>query len=394
MRARRVLVQLGLVALAAGNTWCASDEEATPRPPVSDGGADTGAPADAGDGDENTELPEVPTCNEAFCRVTPPGAEAVALDGVLARSSSEVWVVGSTGYAARFDGTSWRRITTGTKATIFAISASGDGTVWGASAGDAFLVLNREVDGGAEIIDGGFSGIVRAIGTVGAREAWAVGDAFVDFFADPPPPVDFIWRYAPVPGGTSWEWQPVSPPCPPGEFGQPACLKLNAVWAESAERVWFAGDEGKVFRADTSGLTGGDPADGGEPSPRLELEEMNSSSLRKLEALWGFGPNDVWAVGTQGVIRHWVGGDAWAIVPSPVAADLHAVWGARPDDVWAVGDDGVVLHWDGDTWTITPTPYAAENRPRLYAVSGTGGDVWIAGEGTLLRTNRAAEGDR
>jgi|GEM_PF-1427824 len=391
MRARRGLVQLGLVALAAANTWCASEK---PAPPAPDAGADTGAPADAGDGDEHTGLPEVPTCSEAFCRVTPPGSEAVALDGVLARSASEVWVVGSTGYAARFDGTSWRRITTGTKATIFGIAASGDGTVWGASAGDAFLVLNREVDGAAEIVDGGFSGIVRAIGTAGAREAWAVGDAFVDFFQEPPPPIDFIWRYAPVAGGDAWEWQPVSPPCPHGEFGEPTCLKLNAVWAESADRVWFAGDHGKVFRADTSGLPGGEPVDGGEPSPRLELEEMNSSSLRRLEALWGFGPNDVWAVGAQGVIRHWVGGDAWSIVPSPVAADLHAVWGARPDDVWAVGDDGVVLHWDGKTWTITPTPYGAENRPRLYAVSGIGGDVWIAGEGTLLRTNQAAEGDR
>ena len=388
-----MLVQLGVITLAGANIWCASDDEATP-PPASDGGADTGTPADGGDGGEDTGLPGVPTCNEAFCRVTPPDAEAVALDGVLARSASEVWVVGSGGYAARFDGKSWRRISTGTKTTIFAIAASEDGTVWGASAGDTFLVLNREVDGGAEIVDGGFSGVVRAIGTSGAREAWAVGDAFFDFFADPPKPVDFIWRYAPVAGSTAWEWQPVSPPCPPGEFGQATCMKLNAVWAESPQRVWFAGDEGKVFRADTSVLGDGEPADGGEPSPRLELEEMNSSSLRKLEALWGFGPNDVWAVGAQGVIRHWVGGDAWSAVPSPVTANLHAVWGPSPDDVWAVGDDGVVLHWDGEAWTVTPTPYGAENRPRLYAVSGSGGDVWIAGEGTLLRTNQSTEGDR
>ena len=351
--------------------------------------ANTGAPHDAGHTDlDDSGLPQVAPCNEAFCRVTPPGAEAVALDGVLAKSPSDVWIVGSTGFAARFDGTTWQHITTGTKATIFAVAGSADGTVWGASGGDSFLVLSRQADGGVESVDGGFTGIVRAIATVGAKEAWAVGDAFMNFFEDPPPPIDFIWRYAPTPGGagSDWSWQPVSPPCPAGEFEQPECLKLNAVWTESPQRVWFAGDEGKIFRAETSALDAG----GDEPG-RLELEEMNSSSLRNLESLWGFGPSDVWAVGAQGVIRHYAGGDAWTVVPSPVTADLHAVWGSRTDDVWAAGDDGVVLHWDGNAWSVVPTPYDTEIRPRLYAISGAGGAVWIAGEGTLLRTLEGAD---
>ncbi len=400
MSARGLLMRVGLVTLAAAHVWCASDVDAPSTPPIIDGGAEAAAPGDASP-PEDGGSPTVPLCNDAFCRVAPPGAEAVALSGVWAKSASDVWVAGSSGYAARFDGTSWRRITTGTKATIFAVAASGDGTVWGASGGDSFLVLDRAVDGGVgvevvDVVDAGFSGVVRAIATAGAREAWAVGDAFFDFFADPPPPIDFIWRYAPAADGATWAWRAVSPPCPTDEFGQASCIKLNAVWAESAGRVWFAGDEGKVFRADTSSLDG-DPPDAGEPTKRLELVEMSSSSLRKLEALWGFGPNDIWAVGAQGVIRRWTGGDAWTVVPSPVSADLHAVWGSRPDDVWAAGDDGVVLHWEGTTWSVIPTPYAAENRPRLYAVSGTGGDVWIAGEATLLRANANANapgGDR
>lgn len=389
MSARTIAVRLGLVTVAAAHLWCSSsDEEAPPpNPPASDGGADANAVDDAGPSDTDTGLPEVLVCNETFCRVTPPDAATVALDGVLARSASDVWLVGSTGYAARFDGTTWRRIDTGTKATIYGVAGSGDGTVWGASGGRSFLMLSREVDGGVASFDGGFKGVVRAVAPVGAREVWAVGDAFRDFFSEPPPPIDFIWRYAPEVDA----WQAVSPPCPEGEFGEPTCLKLNALWAESDARVWFAGDEGKIFRADTSSLGGG--ADGGEPS-RLELQEMNSSSLRKLESLWGFGPNDVWAVGAQGVIRHWVGGDAWSVVASPVTADLHAVWGSRSDDVWAVGDDGNVVHWDGKVWSVVPVPFAMENRPRLYAVAGAGDDVWIAGEGTLLRTNHGVGGDR
>ena len=113
---------------------------------------------------------------------------------------------------------------------------------------------------------------------------------------------------------------------------------------------------------------------------------MSSSSLRRLEALWGAGENDVWAVGAQGVIRHWSGGPAWTIVPSPVIEDLHGVWGSRSDDVWAVGDDGVVIHWDGKAWTVSETPLPENNRPRLYSVSGQGSEVFIVGESTVLRS--------
>ncbi|MBN9160762.1 MAG: hypothetical protein BGO98_26985 [Myxococcales bacterium 68-20] len=395
MSTRTIGLRIGLVALAIAHVWCASEQAALPQPPAADGGVDAEASVDAGSAGEDAGLSEVPACNDTFCRVAVPDGQTTALDGILVRSPSDVWVVGSGGYAARFDGTTWQRIPTGSKARIFDVAASGDGTVWGASSGDSFFVLSRTVDGGAEVVSGGFSGVVRAIATVGAREAWAVGTGFVNWWEFPPPPAAFIWHYAPGSGG-EWGWQPVSPPCPVDEFDRQICMKLNAVWAESAHRVWFVGDEGKVFRSDTSSLAdgggGGDP-DAGESQKHLELTEMNSSSLRALNGIWGFGDDDVWAVGVQGVIRHWGGGDAWTIVPSPVTADLNAVWGARPDDVWAVGDDGVVLHWDGKEWTLTPTPYGIENRPPLYAVSGSGADVWIAGQGTLLRS-KAPGGDQ
>ena len=110
-------------------------------------------------------------------------------------------------------------------------------------------------------------------------------------------------------------------------------------------------------------------------------------------AVHGASASDVWAVGDQGVIRHFTGGASWDVVPSPVAADLYAVWGARPDDVWAAGDDGVVLHWDGTAWSQKKTPFAQENRPRLYAVYGTGDDVWVAGESALLRSTSTTGGE-
>ncbi len=384
MNARTIAMRIGVLALAATQLWCADSDDPMPPPPsASDGGVDSGAPEDAARGDGDAQLPD--ECTDAFCRVTLPDAETVALDGVWVKSASEIWIVGSNGYAARFDGTSWRKIATGTKSTIFAVAGSGDGTVWGVSGGQ-FLSLDRDVDGGVEAVDASFKGIVRAVATFGQRDAWAVGNTFPSFFEDPPPPSTYIWRYAPAADGSGYAWQAVSPPCPEGEWGQPKCVELRAVWAESAERQWFAGSEGKIFRTDASGSDAGGSAD------PLTLVEMNSSSLRRLDALWGSGANDIWAVGAQGVIRHYTGGDAWTVVPSPVTEDLHGVWGSRADDVWAVGDDGVVLHWDGTAWSVIPTPYGLENRPRLYAVAGVGTDVWIAGEGTLLRSKAVGIG--
>ncbi|MBX3205721.1 MAG: hypothetical protein KF764_11680 [Labilithrix sp.] len=379
-RTRAGLVYAGVVATAAMHLWCSSDDDAQAGPGPDAGGED--APLDAG-AEAEADAGAVPECSDAFCRVALPGVNAVGLYGLHAKSASEIWLVGSRGFAARFDGAAWRLVPTGITAAIFGVTSTSDGTVWAASSGHAFLKLNGAPDGGVETVDGGFKGVVHAIGANGP-EVFAVGKMFFDFSSGEPPS-DNIWRYGAVPDAGDPAWHAVSPPCPMGEW-EPECLELRAIWVESASRQWFAGDDGRVFRTDTSAA---DPT-----ATRLELAEMNSSSLRRLSGLWGFGANDVWAVGAQGVIRHYTGGDAWTAVASPVNEDLHGVWGARPDDVWAVGDRGTVVHWDGEAWTVKDVPFPEENRPRLYAVAGAGGDVWIAGVGVLLRSVRAGGGDR
>lgn len=93
-----------------------------------------------------------------------------------------------------------------------------------------------------------------------------------------------------------------------------------------------------------------------------------------LEAIWGSGPNDVWAVGWFGTIMHW-DGIAWSRFESGTQWPLFGVWGTGPNDVWAVGRYGTVLHWDGTTWS----PAASNTTVELVAVWGNGrGDVWAA----------------
>jgi hypothetical protein len=94
--------------------------------------------------------------------------------------------------------------------------------------------------------------------------------------------------------------------------------------------------------------------------------------------VWGFSTSDIHAVG-HGATAHFDGA-AWTTTPAPVTSALRAVWGAAPDDLWAVGDDGVVLHGDGTTWTVSPAPFAGD----LFDVWGTApDDVFVAGDASL-----------
>ena len=391
------VVQLGAVAsLASAQLWCATNED-TPVPdsgtPLPEASApDTQAP-------ETSPPPAGPlTCSKAFCRVGVEGAEGTALNGVFARTASDVFLVGSAGFASHFDGTTWTRIATKTNASLFAAWGKPGGPLWGASAGTSMFILDRPVaDGGVAVTDAGFSSVVTSLSGSSAGDTYAVGSVYQqDPFAGDPSDGDNIWRYGlPKSGDGGAAWRPVSPSCL--FYGPTGCIVLRAVWSESATRQWFAGQDGKVYRTTTDAgvVDAGDAGDAGKdagPSDRLRLEELDSSSLRTIEGLWGSGPNDIWAVGGQGSIRHYTSGTTWEIAVSPTTENLRAIWGSAANDVWAVGDGATVIHWDGATWSLVDVPFGDTNRPRFYSVSGTGRDVWVVGESTVLRSTAADGG--
>ncbi|AKV04016.1 hypothetical protein AKJ09_10679 [Labilithrix luteola] len=381
----RLLVRLAAFSgLAGTQLWCAASDDNAPEGKTPETQLEAGA-RDSGDGqdaslEDAADAATVSRCTEAFCRVSVPETDTRSLNGIWARSSTDVWLVGSSGFAAHFDGNGWSKIPTGTKYTMLAVAGLSDGTVWAASNGHSFFALDRPAeDGGAPIVDGSFSGMVTGIAPYGTAEAFAVGEVVVSW--DDPLGGDDIWRFTNA-DGEGAKWWPVSPSCTWYNASR-GCPTFRAVWVQSATTQWFAGDDGKIYRSAGAEADGG--SDGGGP-PRLKLVETDSSSLRGLKALWGSGENDVWAVGAQGVIRHWVGGEAWTVVPSPVTDDLYGLWGASANDIWAVGDHGAVIHWNGAEWSVAPVPFVPTSRPRLRSVTGAGHDVWIAGEGVVLRT--------
>lgn len=96
----------------------------------------------------------------------------------------------------------------------------------------------------------------------------------------------------------------------------------------------------------------------------------NVSPFHALVAVWGSGPNDVWAVGSGGTAVHWDGA-TWTATATNVKETLSAVWGFGGSDVWAAADTTVILRSSGftpsssqvwrrapsaspDEWTVAP----------------------------------------
>src|SRR5437867_481388 len=87
------------------------------------------------------------------------------------------------------------------------------------------------------------------------------------------------------------------------------------------------------------------------------------------------------------------GSGCWNVIPSPNAGtstnNLYAVSGSG-NDVWAIGayNTGpgagniwktLTLHWDGSAWSVVPSPNVGSDRNLLTGVSGSGNDVWAVG---------------
>lgn len=89
-----------------------------------------------------------------------------------------------------------------------------------------------------------------------------------------------------------------------------------------------------------------------------------------LNAVWGSGPNDVYAVGLNGVILHSTGDDVWTQQKTGRANELTSVFGSSASDIYAV-EASAVLHSTGDGhWSVVPNIQPA----------GTGGlgHIWMS----------------
>jgi hypothetical protein len=98
--------------------------------------------------------------------------------------------------------------------------------------------------------------------------------------------------------------------------------------------------------------------------------------------IFGFGPNDIFAVGAAYTLLHW-NGTRWGRMARPQTSgpgSYLAVWGRSRTEVWAVGTSGHIAHFDGTEWTAMKSDTTVE----LRGVAGVSDRVFAIGYPSTL----------
>lgn len=132
---------------------------------------------------------------------------------------------------------------------------------------------------------------------------------------------------------------------------------IFGVWGSGPDDVYAVGSD---IAGNRSGVIF--HWDGVAWSTAQDIADSGNGSMRQPFKIWGNGPDDIWVVGTNALITHW-DGTAWTDFVAPVSATttLFTVHGTGADNVYAVGGFGnaAVAHWDGAAWTLDSPPPAA-----------------------------------
>src|SRR5262249_51373540 len=132
----------------------------------------------------------------------------------------------------------------------------------------------------------------------------------------------------------------------------PVSTPLYAVWGSGAGDLWMAGaHQGPESNKQATLLQGrGRAQAGARPGgPGVLPNDGNN-----LQALWGYGPASLVAVGVYAHIL--VGGAQGVAFRNTTLGGFHnGVWGSGPGDIWVAGEpypnttDGYnLLHWGAD----------------------------------------------
>ncbi len=378
-----------LAAMAPTYASCADTEEsAGPSNDASttlgetstDAGVDADAKIEVDSGCDPSDpncVTHVLSCDEtAWCPVPTTVSTLYALTAVWGSSKDDVWAVGSGGTIIHYDGTAWKRtpIDDTTMNTLRGVWGSGPNDVWAVSRTDAIFHSTGYVNGTATWTLEPGPGKALTGGQQTASAVWGSGPDDVR--------IAFRSRYLQTPEYASYnQWAKTTD----GGTATWSFVKgkgyIFNFWG-TADDLWYVADNSENDlgqRAMTIHGTRG--ADGG-----IEWTPVENQSVSTLEGIWGSGPNDVWAVGVNGTIRHLTdSASRFAVVASPTTDALHGIWGSGPNDVWAVGDNGTILHYDGTKWRKSSAAFGIGKKPRLAGIWGSSAnDVWIVGDAVAL----------
>ena len=378
MRARWLGVISAALVLAITPLACAEADPAGPPEPDASVEMPEASTSEAGEADAPSEAG---SCSASHVCIAPaPVGPIINVTSVWGSSRSDIWAVGTNGTVLHYDGNAWEAAARVEQdATLFTLRS-----VW----------LERPDD--VWIVDGH-----RLRHSTGWKGPTATEWAFYELPLDDVTPAAirgsgsdrWLARGAMGPGGgfplvKLGQWANDGP-ASLEEVGPDYTFSLVALAVSRPDEVWATGfnsrfdEPGRVVRA--SLVTD----DSGESEPEWQLEEHDSRSTKLLYGIWA-DDDVVWLAGEGGTLRRMtrsaVKTKTFETVDSPVDAALYGIFGFGPNDIWAVGEASTVLHWDGATWSKVETPYDdATEKPRLLSVWGSSpGDVWIGGHGTML----------
>jgi photosystem II stability/assembly factor-like uncharacterized protein len=121
------------------------------------------------------------------------------------------------------------------------------------------------------------------------------------------------------------------------------------IWAVAPDDVWAVGGDG-VFGFEPFVLRYD-----GESWSRATLPTIVRPGVSAFFKVWGASADDVYMVGQNGIIMHWNGAE-FTEMGVGISQDLIGIWGTGPDDITVVGGRGTAAyaHFDGETWTRAP----------------------------------------
>jgi len=314
-----------------------------------------------------------------------PSGTANDLGGLWGFGPHDVWLQSGSGFMLHYDGSQWSSKSTG-------LPSGFSGQLWGLSPTDLWAC------GGPPAYRwNGSSWSVFALGPLSGGISGCFGRAPNDIIFDTGLNSFWWWTGAADGGGVPanvpatsgqlstgqyqiWavggEYVVGGDPRPGGNglaHGSPGAWTMYTTGTGSGwgSLIWNAGG-GTYYSIQNPGPVPGTNAT--PPSlvvstaPRQWTAKGGIGTDKAMNAIWGTGPSDVWAVGDGGIATHY-DGMAWtaqALQPTP----LTDVWGIAPNDFWTTG--ATSYHWNGQQWAATG--------PGGAVVSGTASnDVWLGG---------------
>jgi hypothetical protein len=384
------------------------DAQADLRPPPRKDSGHVGAEGGDADDAPNTAVCLGDAASTWRVVPTPSGGIPLSFGGVWGSGQDDVWAVGDAIH--HWNGSAWSISPTPTgEAGYFQLTGvwgSGAADVWvvGADTGDGALVLHW--NGTAWSLSptptnpyyyngyyGGGTGLATVWGS-GPKDVWAAG-AVSPYSTGAP---ILHWD------GTAWTYSSI-----------PTASTVSGLWGSASDDVWATGlangtPDAVLLHWDghtwTESFKWSLPTDAVYYPPYYAgcgyhcAGLGNWSYANTLAGVWGSGPGDVWAAGTQCFLPqadggggsatctpdlfHW-DGVGWSSSIEP-GSSVSSLWGTGSCDVWAVGADSdggpLVLHRDCSTWSPSRVPAGVVGG--LDGVWGSGCEVWAVGSEILF----------